>query len=79
MSIWTELARAADPPPDREADRLVTIMLAAIAKCNAILGGWALTRTPLEVRPPIESALSDGLIEVRDRLWNGLPEEMRQP
>lgn len=69
------LAVAPESPPDTEADRLVTNILAAIAKVDAILAGWALTRT--EHRTPRETGLSDGLLEVRSRLVNGLPREMR--
>lgn len=75
----TWFARAEAPEEERidtDADRLATHMLAALAKIDAILAGWSLTRT--EHRTSRETGLSDGLLEVRSRLVQGLPKEMRR-
>lgn len=78
-------------PTDTEADRLLTTLLAALSKVEAILGGWALIRIRCESdvphdpagcagcnRPARETALVDGLFEVRGRLVQGLPKEMER-
>ena len=59
---------AADPAPpsaDTNADRLTMHMLAAVAKVDAVLGGWSRTRNATDV--------VNGLLEIRHRLTEGLP------
>lgn len=73
---WLGRAPVAPAPSDTEADRLLTVLLASVAKVDAILAAWSLTRT--EHRTPRETGLSDGLLEVRSRLMQGLPKEMQQ-
>jgi len=57
--------RARVPAPDNTAERLEMHMLAAIARGDAALAAWASTRNVQH--------LVDGVLDVRNRLKDGLP------
>ena len=54
---------------NREPDRLQMHILAAIARGDAALAAWVNTRN-------VEH-LKNGLLDVRNRLYHALPEEVR--